>query len=398
MASPSVQWRLVVRRLDATRGAPVYWDAAGRSGCPTTRTTRSRHHRPPSHGAAPLSRRFESLLAEGRQLACDVLVIGSGYGGSFAALELAAPGRSVWVFERGREYALGEFPETLGELPGHVQFTRGADGRPRGNRDALCDVRIDESCVSVVGCGLGGTSLINAGVVLEPHPDVLSDPRWPAAIRSGPAMLREAFREVERLLGAAPYPSPERFAKYRALQRLARGIPGAVCEPAVIAVASRDGPNPAGVEQRACLDCGNCVTGCNHGAKNTLPMNVIPLAKARGAEFFTGATAVRVRRVAPGAPASGDGARWIVRFRRTAAMKAEDDPGLFERPVEPESFEIRANLVVIAAARSAPPSCCCDRETPGWPCRHAWASGSRPTATRWTSGTRSGTRSTRSAR
>ncbi len=43
-----------------------------------------------------------------------------------------------------------------------------------------------------------------------------------------------------------------------------------------------DGANPYGVQQNKCIDCGNCVSGCNIGAKNTLYMNYLPMAVAAG--------------------------------------------------------------------------------------------------------------------
>jgi cholesterol oxidase len=299
----------------------------------------------------PLSRtRFaqpaESFLAEHPEAgarACDVLVVGSGYGGSFAALELAAEHRRVWVFERGREFVAGEFAETLGELPGHVQFTSAADGVPRGYRDALFDLRIDDDAMALVGCGLGGGSLINAGVFLEPRDAVLDDPRWPHAIRADREALRHAYAWARTVIGVAPFETPERFPKYRALEQLARAIPEARVTAAPIAVAGHDGTSAVGVERRACIACGNCVTGCNYGSKNTLHASAIPLAAERGARFWTGAQAVRVSRAPPGArvPGSGAPARWVVRFERIATLGPGHDRA--------DAFEVLADVVVIAA-------------------------------------------------
>lgn len=63
---------------------------------------------------------------------CNILIVGSGYGGAIAAMRLANKDRSVYVFERGNEYTLGEFPETLGELPGHVRVLRKDRSTPIG--------------------------------------------------------------------------------------------------------------------------------------------------------------------------------------------------------------------------------------------------------------------------
>lgn len=95
---------------------------------------------------------------------CDVLIVGSGYGGSFAAKTLARPGRRVWLVERGREYPLGSFPDSIGTLPGHVRLQKGADSHGTGNADGLLDFRQYADVAVLVGNGLGGGSLINAGV------------------------------------------------------------------------------------------------------------------------------------------------------------------------------------------------------------------------------------------
>jgi len=293
-----------------------------------------------------IARPIETFLADAAPhgaRACDVLVVGSGYGGSFAALELAADHRSVWVFERGREFGPGAFAETLGELPGHVQFTSGASGVPRGYRDALFDIRVDDDAVALVGCGLGGGSLINAGVFLEPRDAVLDDPRWPRAVREDRTGLRAAYDWARTVIGVAPFERPERFPKYVALRRLARAIPNAGISAAPIAVAAHDGDNAVGVPRRACIECGNCVTGCNHEAKNTLPANAIPLAAERGARFWTGARAVRITRAPSGSriPGSGAPARWRVHFERIATLGPGRDA--------PDTFEVLANVVVLAA-------------------------------------------------
>ena len=72
----------------------------------------------------------------------DVLIVGTGYGGSFAARELAAPDRRVWVLERGREHALGEFAQDIGSLPGQVRIQKAADSAGIGNTDGVSGIII----------------------------------------------------------------------------------------------------------------------------------------------------------------------------------------------------------------------------------------------------------------
>jgi cholesterol oxidase len=91
-----------------------------------------------------------------------------------------------------------------------------------------------------------------------------------------------------------------------------------------------DGPNHVGIEQRACSLCGDCVTGCNHGAKNTVLMNYLPDAKAYGAEIHT---QVAVRWLGP----DGDG--WRVHFHDLESDPDADGP----------TSSIGADIVVLAA-------------------------------------------------
>jgi cholesterol oxidase len=120
----------------------------------------------------------------------DVVVVGSGYGGAIAAARLARAGRSVCVLERGREMRAGDFPSSALGAVGQLQVHRGS--RRLGRATGLFDLRAGDDLSVVVGCGLGGTSLINAGVALRPPPWVYDDDRWPTALRGadrGPVEL-----------------------------------------------------------------------------------------------------------------------------------------------------------------------------------------------------------------
>ena len=111
----------------------------------------------------------------------DVIVIGSGYGGGVAAARLARAGKSVCVLERGREFLTGEFPGRFPDLRREMQVE--AKGWNLGSPSALYDVRVGEDMHVLVGCGLGGGSLVNAGVALRPDPRVFADEVWPGPIR-----------------------------------------------------------------------------------------------------------------------------------------------------------------------------------------------------------------------
>ena len=100
----------------------------------------------------------------------EVVVIGSGYGGAIAASRLARAGRQVCLLERGREFQPGEYPNT--EFDGVREIQYNAPEAHLGSRLGLFDLHLNRDINALVGCGLGGTSLINASVALEPDPRV----------------------------------------------------------------------------------------------------------------------------------------------------------------------------------------------------------------------------------
>ena len=135
----------------------------------------------------------------------DVIVVGSGYGGSIAACRLARAGRKVALFERGRELHPGEYPTTTDAAARHLQTSNplGDTGDPRD----LYWLHVGGEMNVFSGCGLGGTSLVNANVALRPDPRVFKDERWPRAIRDDPMALEPGFERAEAMLTPTTYPT-----------------------------------------------------------------------------------------------------------------------------------------------------------------------------------------------
>jgi len=274
--------------------------------------------------------RLSSPVADLRER-YDVVVVGSGYGGAIAACRLARAGRTVCVLERGRELHPGEYPETLVEAARQTQAHVG--GRRVGPATGLFDLHLGDDINVVVGCGLGGTSLINANVALEADPRVFEDARWPERLRGGhDELLRMGYDEARRMLGSTPYPDDApALRKLDALGRAGNALAHPATRPP-INVTFSDGPNAAGVDQRACTGCGNCITGCNDSAKNTVLFNYLPDAYAHGAEIFTELEVWTVAR----AP-DGD---WLVSFQSRGQGRE-----VFGAPTQ----FVRAEVVVLAA-------------------------------------------------
>ena len=216
-----------------------------------------------------------------RKSAYDFVVIGSGYGGAITAARLASanlnPKRSVCILERGREWPIQTFPESLPDVLGATR----SDVNPLGLYEFL-----NYTDISVIkGSGLGGTSLINANVVILPDREVFEQFHWPSSITYDE--LTTYYQRASKALAANPHPNAASLGKVQALDRRAQQM-GTHAEALNIAVNfSIDGPNAYGVAQKPCIDCGNCVTGCNVGAKNTVYMNYLPMAAAAGATIFT---------------------------------------------------------------------------------------------------------------
>jgi cholesterol oxidase len=259
----------------------------------------------------------------------DVIVIGSGYGAGVCAARLAESGARVVVLERGREFAFGggkPFPETAQQIRDNVQLDGGPFGRH--HRLGLFNFHVNRDIDVLVGCGLGGTSLINANVSIRPDPRVLQRAAWPVEIRRAAASgaLDAYYARAHAVLDPAQYPA-SRPTPRKLAAMMAHG--GDRC---FVNVHYGDtGRNSIGVEQYPCNDCGDCVTGCNYTSKKTLCFTYLPIAKSFGAKIFVQCDVDRVERTASGA--------WEVVFQQ---LTTGDEPA---RATE----RLTAKAVVVAA-------------------------------------------------
>ena len=135
----------------------------------------------------------------------SAVVIGSGYGGAIAAARIARAGRDVCVLERGKELHPGEYPNSALSAAREIQVhTAKADhGSPVG----LFDFQVGPDVTVLTGCGLGGTSLINASVALEPSDPIFADDRWPAPLRQHPEVLRPFMQRGQGDARVQPVPA-----------------------------------------------------------------------------------------------------------------------------------------------------------------------------------------------
>lgn len=239
----------------------------------------------------------------------DVLVVGSGFGGSVAALRLSEKGYRVAVLEAGREYADEEFARTSWDLRRFLWAPAlGCYGIQRIHR-------VSDSLV-LAGAGVGGGSLVYANTMYRPLPEFWADPQW-AGITDWAAELAPWYDQVERMLGVVA--NPTTTDADRVMRRVAErmGVAGTIAPTRVAVLFGRPGervPDPffggVGPQRTACTECGACMTGCRVGAKNTLVKTYLHLARRAGARVVPMTTVTRLR------PDGGGG--WTVDARGTA--------------------------------------------------------------------------------
>ena len=147
----------------------------------------------------------------------DVLVVGSGFGGSVAALRLSEKGYRVGVLEAGRRFADKDFPKTSWRVRRFLFFPRlGLTGIQRIH--ALPDVLV------LCGAGVGGGSLVYANTLYVPPDSYFEDPQW-AHIADWKAELAPHYAMAQRMLGVAenPYFSPSDAAMKEVAQEMGVG-------------------------------------------------------------------------------------------------------------------------------------------------------------------------------
>lgn len=226
-----------------------------------------------------------------------VVVIGSGYGASIAAARLSQrlrPEHRICILERGKEWIPGTFPDTAPRVFGNTTCrltgpARGQTSQPLG----LFNITMGDEINLLGGNGLGGGSLINASIALRPHPDVFQQCRWPLALRDV-EVLGPFYDQVAASMSLTQTPF-DQTPKVRRRRLAAERMSQSLCffdrsnESVMYDFRHLDQQmrNRQGVIQRPCTLCGDCITGCNVGAKNSLTMNYLPVAKHNGTEIYT---------------------------------------------------------------------------------------------------------------
>ncbi|HZD95874.1 MAG TPA: GMC family oxidoreductase [Candidatus Sulfotelmatobacter sp.] len=202
----------------------------------------------------------------------DAVVIGSGFGGSIAALRLAQAGKSVLVLERGRRYNPGEFPRDTTNV--RQVFWR----YPRDTRSlGLYDLRFFSGVGTMVASGVGGGSLIYANINIRPDEVVFDDPRWPRSLNR--RTLDPYYDKVAKVLNVSPLPPEIKLPKRDHFHAAAAKIGRKVFDPDEAV----HWPGSTQTDGHECIMCAECEFGCQYGAKNTVDRNYLAQAEKLGA-------------------------------------------------------------------------------------------------------------------
>lgn len=226
----------------------------------------------------------------------DVIVVGSGFGGSVTACRLAEGGMDVCVLERGRAIAPGDFPRTARQL-------RDGFWDPSEGLHGMFDVWSFKELGAVVASGLGGGSLIYANVLLRKDREWFVERRdgapwaWPVTYDD----LAPHYARVEDDLAATPFPGDylDRAPKAAKFQQAAEAAGLATFRPPLAVVFAENGADPTpgrplpdddnyhGAARRTCTLCGECDLGCNVGAKQTMDLTYLSRAWRAKATIHT---------------------------------------------------------------------------------------------------------------
>ncbi|MGB4323756.1 MAG: FAD-dependent oxidoreductase, partial [Candidatus Nanopelagicales bacterium] len=227
----------------------------------------------------------------------DVVIIGSGFGGSVSALRLREKGYSVAVLEAGRRFNESNYAKNSWDLKNFLWAPQlGFFGIQRFH--VLKDVAI------LAGAGVGGGSLVYANTLYVPGDRFFNDPQW-SAITDWKKELAPYYDQASRMLGVTQNPTFTPSDKVMQEVATSMGV-GETFTLTPVGVffgegRGKDSPDPffggVGPTRTGCIECGECMTGCRYNAKNTLPKNYLGLAEAAGADVFpmTTVTAIEPR-------------------------------------------------------------------------------------------------------
>ncbi|MBY6303066.1 GMC family oxidoreductase [Streptomyces clavuligerus] len=231
-----------------------------------------------------------------------MIVIGSGFGGAVSALRLTEKGYRVGVLEAGRRFTRESLPRNSWDLRNFLWA-------PALGLFGIQRIHFLGTVMVLAGAGVGGGSLNYANTLYVPPPAFFRDPQW-RDITDWQTELKPYYEQARRMLGVRLNPTMTPSDVHLRATAEAMGIgdtfhlapvgvffgDGEDADGSTVAAPGAQVPDPyfggAGPSRRACVECGECMTGCRHGAKNTLNENYLHLAQRAGAVVHPMTTAV----------------------------------------------------------------------------------------------------------
>jgi cholesterol oxidase len=224
----------------------------------------------------------------------DWIVVGSGFGGSVSALRLAEKGYDVAVLECGKRFSDDDFPKSTWD-------SRRYFWAPRVGMKGIFRLSVFRDAAVVSGCGVGGGSLGYANTLYVPPSPFFEDPQW-ADLEDWERTLAPHYETAQRMLGVVVHDKDDPADQL--LRELGEelGVADTYRKTPIGVYLDNPGKTVAdpffegeGPERTGCMQCGRCMVGCPHGAKNTLVKNYLWLAEHRGVEVQAERTVTDVR-------------------------------------------------------------------------------------------------------
>jgi cholesterol oxidase len=266
----------------------------------------------------------------------DFVIVGSGFGGSVSAMRLTEKGYRVLVLERGKRWRENDFARSTWNVWKYLWL-------PAARCFGILQIAPFKDVFVLHGCGVGGGSLGYANVLVQPSDKMFEAPAW-SHLADWKTILQPHYDTARRMLGVTLNPRlwPADFVLKQIAQELGQAH---TFHPTPVGVffgepgkEGQEVPDPyfggEGPARKSCIQCGGCMVGCRHNAKNTLDKNYLYFAEQWGAQVWP---ECEVRDLRPLPEGQSDGARYEVVYRSPTAW-------LF-KPEKP----VRARNVVLAA-------------------------------------------------
>ncbi len=250
--------------------------------------------------------------------AFDFVIIGSGFGGSVSAMRLTEKGYHVLVLERGKRFRDEDFARTTWNIWKYLWL-------PAARCFGILQISFFKDVFVLHGSGVGGGSLGYANVLMQPSDELFEVPAW-RHLADWKSILQPHYDTARRMLGVTP--NPRLWPADAVLKDIAKELgQEQTFQPTPVGTffgepgkEGEEAPDPyfggAGPARRGCIQCGGCMVGCRHNAKNTLAKNYLYFAEKWGAQVWPECEVRDVRPLPEGQP---DGARYEIIYRSATA-------------------------------------------------------------------------------